>query len=300
MFVPFNDVEFKIPFRKIKESHVWQLSPELPIAQEIASPLFEAGVREFAIAEKQTYTGFPPKPNHCHIFTLVLQGQLTVQIGQRKLIHGPGMLSFCPIDEIFNRYAKGPTWWIYINLQDIPLWEPLKLHGWYERQYEWTSLMLLLTSHIFRISQNQTLRNKLNALDYSRMVAELLKRELLIPCGAQDRNAGILQSLVSTIQHEPCKEWTVAEMARLTRLSRRSLTRHFRDVYGLSPMDVVIRSRIEWAMRKLLYTNEKLDSIASSLNYTNTESFSRVFLKKTGLRPGAFRAKGRAGGSVLP
>jgi len=44
MITPFKEFDFKIPFRKIKESHCWQLSRDIPLAKEIISPLFDIGV----------------------------------------------------------------------------------------------------------------------------------------------------------------------------------------------------------------------------------------------------------------
>jgi AraC-like DNA-binding protein len=300
MFQIFKEVDLKIPFRKIKETHVWHLDTDMPLAHEIAKPLFDIGVSGFGFAEKKNYTLFAPYKNYCHSFTLVLQGKLTVQIGKKRFTHGPGMISFCPKNEIFQRYATGPTWWIYINLLDTPLWEPLKLHGGYERRYEWTNYMLVLASSIFQEYQKQTLMGKLNALEYSRNIAELLKRELLIPLGKPDRSIGRLESLASNIRLAPGKPWNVAEMVRMTSFSRRSLTRNFRVAYGASPMEMVIRNRMESAIHQLLYTDEKIESIAYSLSYKTKEAFSKIFLRKVGMRPGEFRAKCRSERRGLP
>jgi AraC-like DNA-binding protein len=292
MIPVFKEYDFKIPFRKVKESHCWQMCDDSLIAREMIKPLFDIGVAAFAITEKKTYT--KNLPVNWHRITLVLQGELTIQIGKKRFVHGPGMFSFCPKNEIFQRYAKGPTSWIYINLADIPLWEPLKRHGGYQRQYEWTSLVLNLTSHLFRIYQNPTIAEKLIAVEYSRTLAEILKLELLIPFRNPHKKIEELQSLVSSIRLAPGKDWNVAKMAKMASLSRRSLVRYCLSEYGVSPMDMVIRSRIDFAMNQLLYTDEKVESIARSLNYGTTESFSRIFLKKVGMRPGEFRAKSRS------
>ncbi|MBW7455306.1 response regulator [Paenibacillus sepulcri] len=67
------------------------------------------------------------------------------------------------------------------------------------------------------------------------------------------------------------------------------LTRIFKKETGMTISDFVVRERMELAKELLRKTNKHINSIASSIGYSNFSHFSRIFKKSTGLTPQEYR-----------
>lgn len=83
--------------------------------------------------------------------------------------------------------------------------------------------------------------------------------------------------------------WTVAEMAARIPLSESRFYTVYRSFYGTSPMDDLIRARMDAAKNALLFTEQTISSIADSLGYNNLPHFIRQFRKFTGMSPSVYR-----------
>ncbi|MBQ4354568.1 MAG: helix-turn-helix transcriptional regulator [Clostridia bacterium] len=83
--------------------------------------------------------------------------------------------------------------------------------------------------------------------------------------------------------------WTVREMASRVGLSESRFYSVYRSVYGNSPMDDLIRARIDAAKNALSFTDHSVSSIAESLGYSNLTHFIRQFKNFTGISPARFR-----------
>jgi AraC-like DNA-binding protein len=291
MIRTYNRIEYKIPVVNNEVTINSQLSFKFPKIQEFAQPLYDIGLHSITMLRKRRNIKNKLQRTNCHLLLLVLKGEMNMQLGKTKMLLKPGMLSFCPNDQTFSVEAKGPVWWISINLHDTPKWEPLKQHGTYFRDYESSDYMLLLLTRIFEAHQNQSVDDKLNALEDSRSLADLIKREIRIVAEPPHTRGDKLNQLVEKIQLAPQDPWTVTKMAKIVHLSPRSLNRLFHHEYGMGPMDFVITKRLDNAIEMLIYTSDKIEDIAGSLNYKSVYSFSNLFLRHIGMRPGAFRSK---------
>ncbi len=89
--------------------------------------------------------------------------------------------------------------------------------------------------------------------------------------------------------------WTVEKMAASVGLSPSRFHMVYRSLYGNSPMDDLIRARIDSAKNMLLYDNRSVSAIASDLGYNNATHFSRQFRKLTAMSPSEYRAMGSRG-----
>lgn len=63
------------------------------------------------------------------------------------------------------------------------------------------------------------------------------------------------------------------------------------DVCGISPINYLISRRIGEAQWLLLTTNQSIHDIAVQVGYENTYHFSKLFIKRIGMRPQDFRSK---------
>lgn len=83
-------------------------------------------------------------------------------------------------------------------------------------------------------------------------------------------------------------------LARALHMSRSSLSHRYKKLTGTSPMQMLLRLRIEQAKR-LLVRGYKLDDIAGQCGFYDAAHFSRVFQARTGQTPRRF-ARAVSGG----
>ena len=83
----------------------------------------------------------------------------------------------------------------------------------------------------------------------------------------------------------------VAQMASRAGLTSRTFARRFRSASGYEPMDYVQSLRIEEA-KQLLETDELgVEEVGLAVGYQDPTSFRRLFKRKSGLTPAAYRRK---------
>jgi len=101
--------------------------------------------------------------------------------------------------------------------------------------------------------------------------------------------AARLARLTDRVRAHPAEDWTLTSMADRAAMSVRTLQRQFRQSLGMSPVDWLVRERVELA-RQLLETSARpLGQVASLAGFGSDESFRRHFRLATGVSPQAYR-----------
>ena len=83
------------------------------------------------------------------------------------------------------------------------------------------------------------------------------------------------------------------DLALVANMSTSYFSHIFKTVNRISPLDYIIRKRIDMAMSELQQTNKSILEIAYSCGFNNTANFNRAFRSKTGLVPSDYRRKAR-------
>jgi transcriptional regulator GlxA family with amidase domain len=83
----------------------------------------------------------------------------------------------------------------------------------------------------------------------------------------------------------------VRTMIQRSGLSPRSFARRFRAATGFAPIEYVQAVRIEEAKQLLETGSLDIDEVASAVGYEDPASFGRLFKRRAGLTPAAFRRK---------
>ncbi len=100
-----------------------------------------------------------------------------------------------------------------------------------------------------------------------------------------------LHGAIDLIRRSFAEPLKVADIATAAALSPAQLERAMRRTLGISPKQLLIRTRIDEAARRLDDTDATLATIASACGFYDQSSFTRQFQRAVGLTPGAYRAR---------
>lgn len=97
--------------------------------------------------------------------------------------------------------------------------------------------------------------------------------------------------VLTTIHNNPDRQWQVAELAALARLSRSTFTERFTRLLGQSPGAYVTDRRLEHAAHLLGSTDEPVGRIAGAVGYHSEAAFNRAFHRRYGMPPLRWRKR---------
>ena len=109
---------------------------------------------------------------------------------------------------------------------------------------------------------------------------------------ADDRHER-LQAAIDLARRRFAEPVRVSELAEAAGLSASQLDRALRRTIGLSPKHLLMRARLDEAIRRLEDTDLPLATIASECGYYDQSAFTRQFQQAVGMAPGAYRTEVR-------
>ncbi len=122
---------------------------------------------------------------------------------------------------------------------------------------------------------------------------ELLRSELLrLNPGTKGLLSGLADPVIakslSAMHREVAGIWTVAELARLSGVSRSTFATRFRAVMGLGPIEYLANWRIALAKDELSYGTKTIGEIALAVGFHSSSAFSTAFTRAVGCSPKRF------------
>ena len=115
-----------------------------------------------------------------------------------------------------------------------------------------------------------------------------ISRDLLTPEGRGDA-LGPLATAVDEIHSGYAGPVRVADLARRAGLSASQFQRRVADLTGLTPRQLLTKTRVEAAARALRDTDAPLPAVAVDCGFYDQAAFSRQFRALTGVPPGEYR-----------
>lgn len=82
---------------------------------------------------------------------------------------------------------------------------------------------------------------------------------------------------------------TIEDIAISLNLSKTHIIREFSKSYGISPYNYLIKQKIAIAKKMLLLKNMNISEISNQLGFEDSNYFSKLFKKKTGISPLQYR-----------
>jgi len=104
--------------------------------------------------------------------------------------------------------------------------------------------------------------------------------------GLRDRHVG---KALALMHEQPCREWTLEELAQEASLSRSAFHERFVQYLGQPPMQYLTNWRIQLGARLLRESSRVVASIALEVGYESEAAFSRAFKRIVGMPPAAWR-----------
>ncbi len=84
---------------------------------------------------------------------------------------------------------------------------------------------------------------------------------------------------------------TLEEIASLYEINKFTISKKFKDRYGISIIAYYNQKRLEYAKSALSAPNSSVTKVSDYLNFTDVYTFSKFFKMRTGLSPRAFKAE---------
>lgn len=105
---------------------------------------------------------------------------------------------------------------------------------------------------------------------------------------------GYIYKLLCFIDLHYSEELGMEELSEVTGLSPDYMTRKFKAILGMTPIEYLRKFRIAKAMELLVGTNLTVSEISDKVGFSDVSLFSRVFKQNAGVPPASYR-KGRKG-----
>lgn len=122
---------------------------------------------------------------------------------------------------------------------------------------------------------------------------------ILRPCDQAGRAPDEYQRLTPVMEHVVAHHGgriTVAQLARHADLSPSQLQREFRRLFGITPGEYVLRTRLLMARRRLEITTDPIGRVARECGFYDQSHFTRTFKRHVGMPPLAYRRRTQTGG----
>jgi len=101
-----------------------------------------------------------------------------------------------------------------------------------------------------------------------------------------------LGELLSYMEQHYTEQLSIADLARVAHMSQTTLYRAFRHVVGRSPIDYLIRLRIDKAAQLLQRGALRIGEVSAAVGFGDSNYFARQFRAVTGHCPRAYRLSG--------
>jgi len=134
------------------------------------------------------------------------------------------------------------------------------------------------------VSQKVAVRS----IDGNLIAAAGTSRDLDIPA-ATGGEIGKLAQAIDKLHRQSNQPLRIENLAHESGLSWSQFQRRVRSITGLTPRQILTKSRIESAAQKLRDTEDSLTFVANSCGFYDQSAFNRQFRSATGLTPGQYR-----------
>ncbi len=96
-------------------------------------------------------------------------------------------------------------------------------------------------------------------------------------------------NVIGALENNFSKDWKLDDLLSIAHMSRSNLMRIFRKATGQTPIEYLVRLRIQRAMEMLRNTDLSITEIAMEVGFNDSNYFTRQFQKANGCPPSQYR-----------
>lgn len=96
-------------------------------------------------------------------------------------------------------------------------------------------------------------------------------------------------NVIGALENDFSRDWKLDDLLKIAHMSRSNLMRVFRKATGQTPIEYLVRLRIQRAMEMLRNTDLPITAIALEVGFNDSNYFTRQFRRVVGLPPRSFR-----------
>ena len=101
-------------------------------------------------------------------------------------------------------------------------------------------------------------------------------------------------NVIGALENDFSKDWKLDELLKIAHMSRSNLMRVFRKATGQTPIEYLVRLRIQRAMELLNSTDLSITEVAMEVGFNDSNYFTRQFRRILGESPRQFRTQQQA------
>ncbi len=264
----------------------WRMWAE---GSEDAESIAEAGITE-------SHPGYclERKSPRFHLLVYPIEGTGTVYTQHREYSElGLGQLLIAPAAQSFGYVPETDKWrFMWFHLPDNEAWRHLKQRKLSVRKTVLSTVLQKTMEEFLVESRGRSESHRSAARLYIGLISVYIQRELSSEKhGAVPDQRNRLDHLLSLINADLAREWTVEGMAAAIWVSSPHLYRLIREHFGGTPMRLVTRLRMERAQELLIMHDVAQRVIAEMVGYQNEFAFAVAFKRFSGVTPGDFRKR---------
>jgi len=160
-----------------------------------------------------------------------------------------------------------------------------------------TPILGLLADEMLRddVGQDTVLDRLLDLLLIDAVRAHFARTAPSAPGWYRAQGDPLVARAMRLLQERPAEPWTLATLARETRVSRATLARRFTDVVGQPPIEFLTHWRMALAADLILDPRETVASVARTVGYRSPYALSIAFKRVRGISPHQHRTASRNG-----
>lgn len=99
--------------------------------------------------------------------------------------------------------------------------------------------------------------------------------------------------VIGSLESNYANDWTLEEILQIAHMSKSNFMRVFKKATGQSPIEYLLRMRIQEGMKRLINTDMSITEIAMDIGFNDSNYFSRQFRQALGQTPRNFRTLNR-------
>ena len=236
----------------------------------------------------------PAKRNH-FLFHYIIEGKGKLETsGHMYNLHANQGFLLCP-DQVSSYYADNDDPWFYtwVEFDGLRARESMLLAGLSENQPIYNPLPnpeRIVENRMLKIVENAE-KAPIRLVGMGLMLMDDIIQTSKTHVTAEKKRLRdfYMREAITFIESNYQKDISVDEMAKKSGLNRSYFSRLFKETFGESPQQFLIRYRINKACDLLKHTQMSIADISKAVGYDNQLHFSRAFKNTLNISPTEYR-----------